>query len=160
MNGQPVAFYVALSLLGGVFIPITAALSGVMGRTLGNPSLAALITMTGAFALVLAYTLATGNASFSFDALRRLPALQLVAGFGIAFYITSITYVAPRFGVGNAIMFVLVGQLISSALIDNFGLFGAPHKPVDALRLVGIAVMVAGVVIAQVAANNARPVAH
>lgn len=160
MSGQPVAFYVALSLLGGILIPITAALSGVMGRTLGNPSFAALIVMAGAFALVLAYTLATGSATVSLDTLRRLPALQLAAGLGIAFYITSITYVAPRFGVGNAIMFVLVGQLISSAAIDNFGLFGAPHKPVDALRALGIAIMVAGVVIAQLAANNAKPISH
>jgi transporter family-2 protein len=55
---------------------------------------------------------------------------------------------------------VLVGQLISSAAIDNFGLFGAPHKPIDALRALGIAIMVAGVVIAQLAANNAKVAPH
>ena len=160
MNAQPVAFYVAISLLGGVLIPITAALSGAMGRTLGNNNLAALIVITGSFAMVLAYTLATGSAAFSFDAVKQVPALQLCAGLGIAFYLVSITYVGPRFGVGNAVMFVLAGQIISSAAIDHFGLFGAPQKPIDLMRAAGLLIMVSGVIIAQIAANNAKPVAH
>ena len=54
-------------------------------------------------------------------------------------------------------MFVLVGQIISSATIDQFGLFGAPQKAIDLLRAVGIAIMIAGVVIAQYAASHAKP---
>ncbi len=59
------------------------------------------------------------------------------------------TFIAPRFGVGNAIFFVLVGQLISAATIDHFGLFGAMRFPVDAKRIAGIALMVAGVWLAR-----------
>ena len=150
--------YIALSLLGGVFIPITAALSGAMGRTLGNPNTAAFITIAGAFLLVLAFTLAGHGAGVSLATLRQVPALQLVAGFGIAFYILSITYVAPRFGVGNAIMLVVAAQIASSAAIDQFGLFGAPQKPIDMLRAAGLAIMVVGVVIAQYAAAHPRNV--
>jgi len=157
MSGQT-SLYVALSLLGGVFIPITAALSGAMGRTLGNPNTAAFITIAGAFLLVLAVTLATHGAGVSLTALRQVPALQLAAGFGIAFYILSITYVAPRFGVGNAIMLVVAAQIASSAAIDQFGLFGAPQKPIDMLRAAGLAIMVVGVVIAQYAAAHPRNV--
>jgi len=157
MNGQPVALYAALSLLGGVLIPITAALSAAMGRTLGNPSLAALIVIAGSFAMVLAYTLAMGSAHGSWATIVQIPALQWVAGFGIAFYLLSITWVAPRFGVGNAVMLVVAAQIASSAVIDHFGLFGAPHKPIDWVRAAGLAIMVAGVVIAQLAANKAQP---
>lgn len=153
---QPVALYTALSLLGGVFIPIMAALSAAMGRTLGNPSLAALIVASGSFAMVLAYTLAAGSAQVSWAALAQVSPLQWAAGFGIAFYLLSITWVAPRFGVGNAVMLVVAAQIASSAVIDHFGLFGAPQKPVDWMRLSGLAIMVAGVVIAQLAANKAQ----
>jgi transporter family-2 protein len=128
-----------------------------MGRALGNPSAAALIVVTGAFAMVLAYTLASGSATFSLTTLQQIPALQWVAGFGIAFYLLSITWLAPRFGVGNAVMFVLVGQITTSATIDQFGLFGAPQKAIDLLRAVGIAIMIAGVVIAQYAASHVKP---
>lgn len=53
-------------------------------------------------------------------------------------------------------MFVLGGQIISSALIDHFGLFGAPRKPIDALHAAGLVIMAIGITIAQMAANNAR----
>jgi transporter family-2 protein len=160
MNSQA-PLYIALSLLGGVLIPIAAALSGAMGRGLGNPNVAALITITGAFLVVLAFSLATGSTGgVTLATVLRTPALQLLAGFGIAFYVLAITFVGPRFGVGNAIMLVVAAQIASSAAIDQFGLFGAPQKPIDALRAVGLAVMVIGVVIAQYAAAHPKNVAH
>lgn len=159
MNGQPIAFYAALSVVAGVLIPIMAALSGAMGRAFGNPQAASLIVVAGAFAMVLAFTLATGGAAFDWRQLKTATPLQLVAGFGMAFYLLSITYLAPRFGVGNAVMLVVAGQIVSSALIDHFGLFGAPHKPIDLMRATGLAIMTVGVVIAQLAANNAKPAA-
>ena len=157
MNAPALAFYIALSTVGGILIPIMAALSGALGRTLDNPWAAAAIVSVGATALVLAFTLATGSMTVSWETLKHARPLQLLAGIGFAFYLLSITWVGPRFGIGNAVMFVLGGQIISSALIDHFGLFGAPHKPVDLLRAAGLVIMAVGIVIAQVAANNARP---
>ena len=156
MNAPSLAFYIALSTLGGILIPIMAALSGALGRTLDNPWAAAGIVSAGAFVTVLAFTLLTGN-HISCEALKQAKPLQLLAGLGFAFYLLSITWVGPRFGIGNAIMFVLAGQIISSAAIDHFGLFGAPQKPIDALRGIGLVVMATGILIAQIAANNARP---
>ncbi|MFO1017739.1 MAG: DMT family transporter [Hyphomonadaceae bacterium] len=159
MNAPSLAFYIALSTVGGILIPIMAALSGGLGRTIDNPWIAAAIVSGGGFALVLAFALLNGGMSFSWDALGRAQPLQLLAGAGFAFYLLSITWVGPRFGIGNAVMFVLGGQIISSALIDHFGLFGAPHKPIDLLRAAGLAIMMTGIVIAQVAANNSKPAA-
>ncbi|HRE44980.1 MAG TPA: DMT family transporter [Terricaulis sp.] len=156
MSGQTLSFYITLSLLAGVFIPIMAALSGAMGRTLGNPQIAALLVVTGAFLMVAAFTLATAGRGFDWSLLRLASPLQLVSGFAMAFYLLSITYLAPRFGVGNAVMLVVAGQIASAAVIDHFGLFGAPHKPIDLLRASGLVIMVAGVVIAQTAANNSK----
>lgn len=149
-------FYVALSTLAGVLIPIMAALSGALGRTLDNPWAAATIVATGAFAMVVAFMVFTGSANVSWELVKQAKPLQLLAGFGFAFYLLSITWLAPRFGVGNAVMFVLAGQIISAAAIDHFGLFGAPQKPIDLWRAAGLIIMVIGVVIAQLAANNAR----
>ena len=55
------------------------------------------------------------------------------------------TWVAPKFGVGNAVAFVLLGQLISMALIDHFAWFGAAQHTITAQRLLGLALMTAGV---------------
>jgi transporter family-2 protein len=154
MSTQTLTFYAALSLVAGVLIPIMAALSGALGRTLGNPSFAALIVIAGGFACVLAFTFANGAANISLPLLKQATPMQLLAGIGMAFYLLSITYLAPRFGVGNAVMLVVLGQLVSSAAIDHFALFGAPHKPVDAARIGGLALMSVGAIIAQLAANK------
>jgi transporter family-2 protein len=157
VSTQTLLGYGALALLAGILIPIMAALSGALGRTWDNPQAASLIVVGGGFAIVLAFTLLSGGANFSLAQLKQATPLQLVAGAGMAFYLLSITYLAPRFGVGNAVMLVVAGQIVSSALIDHFALFGAPHKPIDAMRALGLAVMTVGVVIAQMAANNAKP---
>jgi transporter family-2 protein len=157
MNTSSLAFYAALALAAGAFIPAMAALSGAMGRTLGSPWIASVIVVGGAFVMVLAYALLNDGLKFAPGALTQITPLQALSGFAMAFYVCSITFLAPRFGVGNAVMLVVAAQIASSAAIDHFALFGAPQKPIDALRALGLAVMVVGVVIAQYAANGAKP---
>lgn len=157
MSNSPYFTYALLGLAAGALIPVMAALSGALGRESGNPNMAALIVVLGAFVMVLAYTTLTGAARAPLTILAQASPLQLVSGFSMAFYLLTITFLAPRFGVGNAVMFVVAAQIASSALIDHFGLFGAPQKPVSMLRLAGLAVMASGVVIAQTASNAPLP---
>ncbi len=72
-----------------------------------------------------------------------------LAGVLIAFYVLTITYIAPLFGVGNAVFFVLLGQLAAAAAIDHFGLFGARVTPLSFTRAAGIALMAAGLALTQ-----------
>ena len=44
---------------------------------------------------------------------------------------------------------MLLGQIVSTALIDHFGLLGARPSPVTARRALGIALMAAGVLLAR-----------
>ena len=67
----------------------------------------------------------------------------------MAFYVLSVTWIAPHFGVGNAIFFVLLGQLAAAAAIDHFGLFGARVTPLGFTRAAGIALMAAGLALTQ-----------
>ena len=77
------------------------------------------------------------------------PKYLFVAGAFIAFYVLSISFVAPHFGIGNAIFFVLLGQLLSAAIIDHYGLFGAQINHLSMMRISGILVMVFGVWLTQ-----------
>ena len=65
--------------------------------------------------------------------------------FSSIFYILSITTIAPRFGVGNAIFFVLLGQLISAAVIDHLALFGSSGSPFTMTRAFGLGFMAVGI---------------
>ena len=136
-----------IMLLAGIGIPVLAALNAALGRHIGSPAVAATVLFTIAFACALAVALLTRP-----EAVRALPTAPrhlFLGGVFVAFYVLSITWIAPVMGVGNAVFLVLLGQLVSSALIDHFALFAAQPTPITAGRAAGIALMAAGVFLTQ-----------
>lgn len=141
--------YALIMLAAGIGIPTLAALNAALGRHMGSPTAAATILFTIALATTIVALLVTGP-----QALTRVagaPKHLLLGGVLVAFYVLSITYIAPSFGVGNAVFFVLIGQLISTAAIDHFGLFGAQISPLSPTRAAGLALMGVGVWVTQLA---------
>jgi transporter family-2 protein len=141
------AQYAIIMALAGIGIPVLAALNAQLGARIGSPAAAATVLFIVAFtaSLVVALTLAPQG----FAKIPSAPKHLFLAGVLVAFYILSITFIAPRFGVGNAVFFVLLGQLFSAALIDHFGLFGAQISPISLTRAAGIGTMALGVWITQ-----------
>ncbi|MDW3095508.1 MAG: DMT family transporter [Gammaproteobacteria bacterium] len=143
-NAQHPIIYGILMLVAGLGIPIFAALNGELGIKLQNPALAATISLTVGVIASLIFLLSFG----SFQELRfasNAPVYTYFGGLFIIFYILSITWVAPRFGVGNAVAFVLLGQLLSMSIIDHYGLLGALHNEITFKRIIGLSFMAVGV---------------
>jgi transporter family-2 protein len=136
-----------IMLLAGIGIPVLAALNARLGSQIGAPATAAFILFLVALAVATVAMMATGRQGFA--ALPAQPKHLFLGGVLVAFYVLSITYVAPSFGIGNAVFFVLLGQLASAALIDHFGLFSARQTPLEPTRALGIACMALGVYLTQ-----------
>ena len=139
--------HILIMLAAGVGIPVLAALNAALGRHIGSPAVAATVLFVIAFAVSAVTALLTNP-----QAVAKLPTAPrhlFLAGTLVAFYVLSITWIAPTMGVGNAVFFVLLGQLISAAAIDHFGLFTAQVSPLTLTRAAGIALMAAGVFVTQ-----------
>ncbi len=141
------AHYAIVMLLAGIGIPLLAAMNAALGGKIGSPAAAATVLFVVAFGASLLVALVMGPQGFS--RMTTAPKHLFLAGFFVAFYVLSVTFIAPHFGVGNAIFYVLLGQLISAAAIDHFGLFGAQPSPVGMARMAGIGLMCAGVWLTQ-----------
>ena len=140
-------FYALVMLAVGLGIPLFAALNGGLAARLQNPMLASTFALLAAIAVIVTTLLLTeGVPRLRFDA--SIPVWFYFGGVFVAIYILGMTWVAPRFGVGNAVAFVLLGQLISMALIDHFGWFGAARFPITLQRVAGLLLMSAGVFLA------------
>jgi transporter family-2 protein len=126
---------------------VLAALNAALGQRLGNPAAAALCLFCVALAAAAVVTLVTGPGALRSVAAQ--PPHLFLAGLLVAFYVLSITWIAPVFGVGNAVFFVLLGQLVAAAAIDHFGLFGARETALTPMRAGGIALMALGVLLTQ-----------
>jgi len=140
-------YHSAIMLAAGIGIPVLAALNAALGRLIGSPAIAATVLFAVAFVTAAAVALLTPHEGAA--KLATAPKHLFLAGALIAFYVVTITWIAPIIGVGNAVFFVLIGQMIAAAAIDHFGLFGAQVTPLSAIRAGGIAVMALGVFITQ-----------
>jgi transporter family-2 protein len=143
---QPL-FYALLMCIAGMGIPVMAALNSNLSTKLGSPVFATSILFIVGTVVSLA-TLFLSGALPKPPVKDHIPIYSYMGGLLVIFYILSMTWVAPKFGVGNAICMVLLGQLISMTIIDHIGLFGALKQAVSLQRLTGLAFMMFGVYLA------------
>jgi transporter family-2 protein len=137
-------FYASLMIIAGIGIPVMAALNAGLGSKIQSPLFATVVLLVvGLITAAVLLIFSEGIPSFNFD--NSIPTYYYFAGLLFLFYILTITWVAPKFGIGNAVAFVLLGQLLSMTIIDHFSLFNAINYPISTQRLIGLILMTAGV---------------
>ena len=136
--------YSSLMLVAGLGIPVMAALNGGLGARLQSPALAATILLSVGLIIASIYMLATEGIPSNITP-SHAAWYFYCGGFFVMFYILSITWVAPHFGISNAISFVLLGQLVAMSIIDHYGLIGVPQYALSSQRVIGLILMAAGV---------------
>ena len=135
-------YYSTLALVAGIGIPVMASISSRLGLRLDSTTTAATILFLGAFLICLSATFIHGFPTL--QTFKFVPIYLYIGGMFVAFYVLSITWLVPRYGVGNSIFFVLLGQVISASVIDHFGLFNIQATPLNATRFFGITFMLVG----------------
>ena len=131
--------YALWAFAAGGLIPLMAILNAGLARGVGGLVASLLVAATATVRIP------------ELAAIARIAPSQYLGGVIVAFYVLSITFLAPRFGVGNAILFAVTAQLFSSAVIDHFALAGAALRPLTTLRLIGLTIVISGVVLTQIA---------
>jgi len=124
-----------------------AALSATLGAKYESPAFAASVLFLVALLISLVFLFVV-EGGLRPSPKSSVPFYFYLGGVFVAFYVLSVTWVAPKFGVGNAVAFVLLGQLISMAAIDQFGLLGAPTHAITWPRFIGLILMSVGVFLA------------
>ena len=62
-----------------------------------------------------------------------------------AFYVAVATVVGPRIGAAALLALTVLGQLMASLLVDQFGWLGFPLQPLSATRIAGAVLLLGGV---------------
>jgi len=140
--------------LAGGLIPIMAVLNARLGKAIGDPLHAPVILTIVAFCASLLVSLFLTQSLPDITRLSQAEPADFAGGFIVCFYVLSATLLAPKIGIGNFILFAVVTQTVTSAVIDHFGLFGALIHEVSLKRALGIALVIAGLVVTQMASNQ------
>jgi transporter family-2 protein len=134
---------VVLTALGGGLVAMQAPINSNLGRSVGTFQAAFVSFTIGTVLLALIATLSKGGLGQVSEA-RHLSWYYLTGGLLGAAYVTTILVTVRTLGAGGAVAATIAGQLTISVVIDHFGLLGVPRDPVDALRVVGVALLAVG----------------
>lgn len=162
--------YIALSVSVGVTSALQIAMLGAISRERGGFE-ATWISMLASLAGMAGMLLATAVAGRQpllarpFDrvaiygffvalmlvalvlASRGIPWYLALTGFLPVPYLLAASFIGPRIGLGVFLGSIIAGQLIGGILLDHVGAFGAHPRPIDAVRLLGAAVLMIGVIL-------------
>jgi bacterial/archaeal transporter family-2 protein len=149
--------FAAWSLLAGAGIPLIGVLNSGVARSVGNSFVATAVMFAMAAIVAFGLTLPL----YGIPTVAQLGSAPLVsygAGLLIGFYGLSATIIIPRFGAASFIAYILIAQLLTSAVVDQFGLFGMARRPIEITKLVGLVVIVAGIAVMEIGnLTKARP---
>ncbi|HZI19007.1 MAG TPA: DMT family transporter [Pyrinomonadaceae bacterium] len=140
-------FYLLVAVVAGALMPLQAGVNSQLARFVGHPVVAALVSFAVGTAALLAYAVALRGPLPEWAALRAAPWWLWTGGLFGAFFVAAAAAYAPRLGAATFVSVTIAGQMIVSLALDHYGLVGFAERQATPMRLVGAALLVAGVVL-------------
>ncbi|MFC9898051.1 DMT family transporter [Nocardia sp. NPDC127579] len=146
---------IVLGLVAGAVLPVQGATNAALRRALDDAFVTGLwsfLVATAAIAVALLVLVSTGRTPRPrFAPLRTVPWWGWLGGLAAATYVTVTFSVIPHIGAATTIALTVTGQQLASAAIDHRGWFELPAKPITAGRLGGLAALIIGCGLVQLA---------
>ncbi len=139
----------------GVLIAVQPALNTQLARSLGHAYYGAFTNFLVGFAALATIGLVVIRPGIpKVSTLAGAPWWSWLGGLLGATFVTLAILLLPRLGAVLMIGAILVGQLLAAAAIDQLGLLGVKQQSITPMRLVGILVLLAGLVLVQLGAPS------
>ena len=138
-------FWQILALLSGFCLAIQPAVNGHLGIGISSGIQAALISfLIGTILLIAINVILKQMTSVKMAFQKKAPWWFYMGGFLGALYVFFALVITPEIGTGAFVIFVLIGQMIVSLLIDNYGLLRSRVRKVSMIQIIGLIVMLIG----------------
>jgi bacterial/archaeal transporter family-2 protein len=134
---------VLATVAAGGLVAMQAPINSTLGKTVGTFA-AASVSFAIGLVVLIAITLVAGGFGQVGEALD-LKWYYLAGGVLGAAYVTTVLVSVRTLGAGGVTAATIAGQLAASVLIDRAGILGIPEKGLTAPRVLGIALLAAGV---------------
>ena len=139
--------FILLTLIVGGFIPVQAVVNSRLGKQTGGPLMGALMSFFVGFIILLAINLlVNANNLLQLKPVATGPWYLWMGGLIGAVFVSYITFINQKQGVGLTFALVISGQIFTSLIIDHFGLFGSQPRPLNSEKYIGAALIIAGII--------------
>jgi bacterial/archaeal transporter family-2 protein len=135
-----------LAILIGAGLTIQVGMNATARGVLGSAVIATVINFTVGLVALVALALASG-ARIAPGSLQAVPFWAWLGGLLGATYVAAATVLGPRLSAAAFLALTLVGQMVAALVVDHYGAIGFPQNPVTAGRVIGVALLVAGVLL-------------
>jgi transporter family-2 protein len=142
--------YLLFAVVAGAMIPFQAGINAQLAHWVGGGIRAAFVSFLVGTAALLILAVAVRNPWPSLARLGDAPWWVWIGGLLGAFYVAGSIYAAPKLGAALLIAAVVAGQTIASVVIDQYGWVGFREQHITAGRVVGVALVAAGVTLVRV----------
>jgi transporter family-2 protein len=134
---------IALTAGAGGLVAMQAPINGMLGKSAGKLAAASISFTIGTIVLVAITGLS--GAEVKLGEAAKLPWHYFIGGLLGAAYVTTVLITVNTLGAGGVTAATIAGQLTTSVVLDRAGVFGLPERPITAARVVGVALLAAGV---------------
>ena len=139
--------YLIIALVAGVALATQSAINTQLAKAMSGEAVIATFISFAVGTIVLFFiawvkTDLWGNLS----AIPSQPWWKLIGGILGAVVVFTTVLLAPKLGITAMLFFIIVGQLITAATIDHFGLIGMPIREVNITKFIGLIIVAFGLV--------------
>lgn len=139
--------YLIIALAAGVALATQSAINTQLAKAMSGEAVIATFISFAVGTIVLFFiawvkTDLWGNLS----AIPSQPWWKLIGGVLGAIVVFTTVLLAPKLGITAMLFFIIVGQLITAATIDHFGLIGMPIREVNITKFIGLIIVAFGLV--------------
>jgi transporter family-2 protein len=135
---------VILTAAAGGLIALQAPINGRLGDVAGSLQATLVTFLIGTLLLVGIVALANGGFG-QIGEVRHVSWIYLTGGVLGAAYVTVALVAVRTLGAGGVTAATFAGQLALSLVVDQLGILGVARQPITASKVLGVALLVAGV---------------
>src|ERR1700733_2621569 len=136
-----------LAIAAGVSVVIQQALNANLRSALHSAAWSGFISYAVGLACMALLALALRDPVPAASVAARIPWWAWSAGIFGAIFIGLGIFLVPQIGAATFLALLVTGQMLGSITFDHFGWLGLTSRPIDAPRLIGVALLIGGVVL-------------
>jgi transporter family-2 protein len=137
---------VAATVVAGSLVALQAPINSKLGKAVGTFT-AASVSFAIGLAVLVTITLVFGEGFGKIGEAFHIPWYYLLGGVLGAVYVTTVLLSVREIGAGSVAAATIAGQLTMSVVIDRLGILGLPQRALTFPRVLGIALLAAGVLL-------------
>lgn len=135
------------ALAAGISVAVQQALNGGLRAALQSPAWAGFVSYVGGLLTMVAVLVALREQMPSWKLVTGTPWWAWSGGVFGAVFILLLILLLPSLGAATLLALVVAGQMLAAVVMDHFGAFGLTQHSVSTSRLLGVALVIAGVVL-------------